>query len=322
MCAFNINSILDTFQGPFKYQKSSNYVWESTSDNRDAFECGASSNQSSTYHNGYGLNSKTYQLMDRAVPSINERPHVISKTEHFKFIAVDVLNLGYQDSVEVLFVVTRDGKLMKYVRWPTLANACLVDEIQLINPKEDQILSMKFLKDTLSLYFGTEKEVLRVPVHRCHVYHNKERCMASNDPYCGWNISKMKCTKAPGNNYKADGWLQPKTPQCSSEHWGKWFTCNQHDSSKDESCKCRKRPCSTLNSETCTDGYELEVANCTMRGGWSEWSEWSLCSPSCGKASTQYRTRACTNPSPMFNGQPCEGSNKEVCHFVALSYFH
>lgn len=81
--------------------------------------------------------------MDRAVPSVNERPYVISKTEQFKFIAADVLNLRHHDSVEVLFVVTRDGKLMKYVRWPTLTEACLVDEIQLINPKEDQILSMK-----------------------------------------------------------------------------------------------------------------------------------------------------------------------------------
>lgn len=173
------------------------------------------------------------------------------------------------------------------------------------------------LKDTLSLYFGTEKEVLRVPVHRCHVFHTKERCLASGDPYCGWSESKLKCTKAPGSNYKADGWIQPASPQCSNEHWGKWFSCKQHDRSMNESCKCRKRPCSSTNSDSCSDGYELEVANCTQNGDWSEWSEWSQCSPSCGSG-RRYRTRACTNPAPMFSGQPCQGPSREVCLSLAL----
>ena len=254
--------------------------------------------------------------MDNAVPAVNERPYVISKNEHFKFIAVDVVKTKYHDSVEILFIATRDGKLMKYVQWPSLKEACLIDEIQLINPKVDQILSMKFLKDTQSLYFGTEKEVLRVSVHRCHIYHSRDKCIASGDPYCGWSESKMKCIKAPGNNYKSESWIQTKTPQCANDFWGKWFPCRQHDKSLQQLCKCRKRPCSS-NTENCADGFEMEVANCTQHGGWSEWSAWSSCSPACGKG-VQHRTRTCTNPLPLFNGQQCEGPNREVCSAIPM----
>jgi len=169
---------------------------------------------------------------------------------------------------------------------------------------------MKYLKDTQSLYFGTEKEVLRVLVHRCNNYHTKETCIASGDPYCGWSENKMKCTKAPGNNYKSDNWIQSKITQCLNERWDKWFACKQHDKSSEETCKCRKRPCS-LNEDRCSDGFEVQITNCTQHGGWSEWSPWSVCTPACGKG-VQYRTRTCTNPTPQFNGQPCSGPDKEV----------
>jgi len=261
-----------------------------------------------------------YQLMDSAVPSINERPYVISKNEHFQFIAVDVIKTKYFDAVEILYIATRDGKLMKYVKWPTLAEACLVSEMQLITEStgDDQILTMKFLRDTQSLYLGTENEVIKVSVYRCHEYNNKEKCISSGDPYCGWNLSKMKCTKPPGNNVKSKDWIQSETPKCAGSHWSQWVSCNQHDKSMDESCKCRKRPCTSLNGNNCVDGFELEVTNCTQNGGWSDWSAWSTCNPSCGKG-LQSRTRTCTNPVPQFNGQPCEGSDKEVCFLVKMA---
>lgn len=315
VCAFSVDSIASAFQGPFKYQKSSTHAWESVTDKKDVFECGASGNQSDNY--GHLRLNSMYQLMDNAVPSTSERPYVISKNEHFKFIAVDVIKTKYYDSVEVLYIATREGKLMKYVKWPSLSEACLVTEMHLLSEPitgtigGDQILTMKFLKDTQSLYIGTEKQVIRVSVGRCHEYSSKDKCLSSGDPYCGWNTIKMKCTKAPGNNYKSENWSQSRSPKCSSEHWGKWVSCKQHDKSLDESCQCRKRACTSLSSDSCVDGYELEVTNCTQHGAWSDWSAWSTCTPSCGKG-LQYRTRSCTNPMPQFGGQACEGTNREV----------
>ena len=84
-----MDSILDAFQGPFKYQKTSNYIWESVETNKDVFECHANSNNTKTYED-LRLNT-LYQLMDNVVQAVNGRPFTISKDKHFKFIAVDLI---------------------------------------------------------------------------------------------------------------------------------------------------------------------------------------------------------------------------------------
>lgn len=320
MCAFTIDSILDAFQGAFKYQKSSNHIWESVNDNKDVFECPANTNHSDNYNN-LRLNS-VYQLMDNAVQPVNGRPFMISKNEYFKFIAVDVIKTRYHDFVEVFFIATKDGKLLKYVQWPFLTESCLVDQFQLVDSSHDSILSMKFLKDTQSLYLGTQREVLRVSVHRCHIFYTKEQCMSSGDPYCGWSETKMKCISAPGNNYRSPNWLQTNSTKCmENNHWGKWSICRQHDKPAQESCLCRKRKCTLESEENCVDGFELQVTNCTRNGGWSEWSSWSTCAPSCGRG-VQYRTRMCTNPVPSHSGSQCKGLNKEVCLFLFFTFIN
>ncbi|OTF83187.1 semaphorin-5A-like protein, partial [Euroglyphus maynei] len=127
-----------------------------------------------------------------------------------------------------------------------------------------------FLKaHTESLYFGTEKEFIRLSVHQCHNYHSKDQCIQSGDPYCGWNEIKMKCIRPPGNNLKDENWIQSDQPTCSPR-WSKWFTCSEtglRSSSTNETCKCRKRPCTAnSNDQHCFDGYEYEVSNCTRNG--------------------------------------------------------
>ena len=59
-----------------------------------------------------------------------------------------------------------------------------------------------------------------------------------------------------------------------------------------------------------------------VRGGWSFWSSWSNCphpnpKDNCGNQ-FRNRERSCTNPTPTFNGEYCEGAGKEYqnCSFV------
>nr|XP_046909276.1 semaphorin-5A-like isoform X1 [Dermatophagoides farinae]XP_046909278.1 semaphorin-5A-like isoform X1 [Dermatophagoides farinae] len=328
VCAFTMDSVLEAFRGPFKYQPSSSHLWERRDDNHDVFECQVTNttNQSKSYST-LRLNSK-YQQMDDAVQPIDGRPFIFAKNEHFKFIAVDLIKTKYFSTVEVMFVATIDGKLLKYVKWPDMTESCLIDEIQLIDSNENQFLSMQFWKDTESLYFGTEKEFIRSSVHQCHNYHNKDECIQSGDPYCGWHEIKMKCMRPPGNNLRDENWIQSDQPTCLPR-WSKWFTCNEADNglsrsttNTDETCKCRKRPCmmaNNLGDQHCYDGYEYQVSNCTRNGGWSEWTSWSSCMPSCGRG-IQYRTRNCNNPIPSNNGKYCSGNDREERQCDNLPY--
>ncbi|XP_055958261.1 SCO-spondin [Patella vulgata] len=55
---------------------------------------------------------------------------------------------------------------------------------------------------------------------------------------------------------------------------------------------------------------------CPINGGWSEYSKWLYtndCSVSCGTGTrSQLRTRTCTNPTPQFGGEECEGNYNET----------
>ncbi|KAJ8037143.1 Coadhesin [Holothuria leucospilota] len=49
---------------------------------------------------------------------------------------------------------------------------------------------------------------------------------------------------------------------------------------------------------------------CDRKGGWSEWSDWTECTALCGNG-TRYRLRACDNPTPIGEGNECEGEGHE-----------
>ncbi|VDI00055.1 Hypothetical predicted protein, partial [Mytilus galloprovincialis] len=48
-----------------------------------------------------------------------------------------------------------------------------------------------------------------------------------------------------------------------------------------------------------------------LDGQWAEWNEWSECTISCGKG-YKLRNRSCTDPSPQFGGELCNGNETET----------
>lgn len=56
----------------------------------------------------------------------------------------------------------------------------------------------------------------------------------------------------------------------------------------------------------------------SIDGAWSDWSAWSEC-PYCD-GSLRVRYRNCTNPTPKFDGLPCEGpvEDRMLCNHTAF----
>jgi hypothetical protein len=70
---------------------------------------------------------------------------------------------------------------------------------------------------------------------------------------------------------------------------------------------------STIDPDTGIQREERDCNNyhCPINGGWSDWATtWSTCSKLCGTG-TQYTTRTCDNPAPRYNGDYCQGSNRQ-----------
>ncbi|XP_076082455.1 neurotrypsin-like [Mytilus galloprovincialis] len=90
--------------------------------------------------------------------------------------------------------------------------------------------------------------------------------------------------------------------------------------------------CSGIESRLMTCSYDPITTDCgsyedigvscsftcptTVNGGWSTWSPWSACF--CG--THQFRTRNCTNPTPMYGGQYCEGYPAEQRNCSSFCY--
>ena len=105
--------------------------------------------------------------------------------------------------------------------------------------------------------------------------------------------------------------------------WSSWstftscsVTCGAGVMTRTRSCD---NPLPLHNGKMCS-GYPQEEAvcetqvECPIHGGWSPWGEFSHCSVTCGLGSKE-RTRECSSPYPLYDGNACVGEAVEriVC---------
>ncbi|XP_055305519.1 semaphorin-5A isoform X2 [Sitodiplosis mosellana] len=325
ICAFNLSSINSAFNGAFKHQETASSTWERKElEHRNQFECKFS--PISSMRHDLLMGSHRFQLMDESVQPITMEPLFMSALERFNHIALDTVATKMHNKLQVLYISTQDNLIKKLSILPRKRETCVIEIWQPEVEKNSKILTLQYLKQTESLYIGTEHSVLRIPSNHCSRHLSRLNCLNAMDPYCGWNDLQQECTPPPDGEPLKRFWFQ-QANECplvtapidgGFSAWSEWFKCNQHtddhrhESSNLDSCLCRTRVCNNPSPGQgglpCT-GTTISVTNCTVHGKWSEWSAWSACSQTCGIA-VKSRRRYCGSPEPSFGGRTCVGPDR------------
>ncbi|XP_055603585.1 semaphorin-5A [Uranotaenia lowii] len=338
ICAYNMSSIQAAFAGSFKYQESQGSAWHrQEAQHREQFECNANP---ATRHTSL-MDSSKYQLMDQAVQPIIGQPLHHTQLERFHQIAIDIIPTKLHERVHIIYVATDTGLIKKISVLPRTKTTCVV-EIWRPEPTADvRIRTIQYVKETDSLYVGTDAALSRISAHHCNRHLSKVSCLNSMDPYCGWNELQEACTIAPNGDTLARYWIQNATecPVLTApvdggwSAWSDWNKCaqagaqpqaasngNEDLAANSDSCLCRTRSCDNPSpkngGKSCT-GVSIAVTNCTVHGGWTDWSPWSACSQTCGMA-VKTRRRTCGNPKPAHGGRVCVGPDRAEIYCTHL----
>ncbi|CAG9793298.1 unnamed protein product [Diatraea saccharalis] len=332
VCIYNMSDVHAAFDGPYKVKDTPTSTWEPRSPTvqaRDHFRCmpDLSPHQA--------IEFQRYKLMNEPIQPILGEPVYKMTSERFTHVTVDVTTAKAVSKQFVVFVATQAGAVIKLAILPQFVGACLV-EVWKLKDKEGgfNVQSMQFVKETMSVYIGSDEGVLRIGGERCSRYKSRSGCVGATDPHCGWDNGRELCVGAKDHLHEAD-FIQ-STNNCPSvdipvdggwSYWSEWAPCMQDGTShtiygdeKPDMCMCRSRRCDNprpANGGQQCQGPHIAVTNCTVHGGWSPWSGWSECSASCGIA-VKSRRRSCSAPEPKFGGRVCVGLDSQDVYCTNL----
>ncbi|XP_029304398.1 semaphorin-5B-like isoform X1 [Cottoperca gobio] len=324
VCAFNLSSITQAFNGPFRYQENPRTAWLSTPNPTPNFQCGTLEEGGP----GGNLTERSLQdaqrlfLMNDVVQPITINPLLTQDNLRFSKLVVDIVQ-GRDSLYHVMYIGTEYGTILKVLSTTNKSlQGCYLEELRLLpQGKMGPIKSLQILHSDRSLIVGLDDRLVKIPLERCSSYPTESNCMEARDPYCGWDHKQKRCTTIEESS-NMNQWTQNIT-ECPVRNltqdggfgsWAPWQPCNHDDGEGSiSSCVCRSRLCdgplAQCGGVECT-GPTIQVANCSRNGGWTPWSSWGQCSSSCA-IGFEVRQRSCNNPSPRHGGRICVGQGRE-----------
>jgi hypothetical protein len=309
VCVYDKAALEAAFNGPFLHQRRKDAAWEvyRPVEGEEYYKCSSSSSSSSS-NSKLIIDSRRFQLKLNAVQPVHRSGAVIVTSDE----AHKILHLAVDSSlsaltsrvnaanshVDVLFAATAANTLLKYTIVGLSNNACLLEEMQIIDDEQNnRINNMKLLDDQSVLLVATSDRVIRVPTTAtaCHAHTNYFACLAHADPYCVWESRSQRCTLI----HSAILLLNSTTSASSSYHQN------------------------VLSSTSCANANTMHMMR-PVDGGLGEWTAWTSCSTRISSSNSnesaaevivaecKCRTRQCNRPAPRNGGRGCDESQAMI----------
>jgi semaphorin 6 len=177
VCAFSVNSLLETFNGPFKGQETDYSNWLAVLDHRVPYpRPGECVNDNRNMLNDSATFVNEHPLMDKAVSAFFTRPLLVRVSLEYRLtkIAVDWQVRALDGKAyDVLFIGTDHGKVIKALNSASFdshkaVNSVVIEELQVL-PRKVAVkdLYVARMDGESKLVVVSDDEIRAVKLHRC-----------------------------------------------------------------------------------------------------------------------------------------------------------
>lgn len=203
VCAFSIQDILDTFEGPFKSQRDIHSNWLQVPHSQvPEPRPGKCVDDSRTLPKASVNFVKMNTLMDLSVQSLHARPVFTRVSLLYRLSAITVdpqVKALDGNTYDVIFVGTNDGKVIKFVN---ILSSNTTDDVKTVVISETQafqpgikVNEMTISKKNKKLIVISNGKIISLPLSNCneHEFKSCRKCLELQDPYCAWDDGNREC---------------------------------------------------------------------------------------------------------------------------------
>ncbi|ELU01896.1 hypothetical protein CAPTEDRAFT_100167, partial [Capitella teleta] len=182
VCVYNSTSFNNAFSGSYKYQANAEMAWTRVTNSRPNHQVYSWQQSKHTMINPlfsalqrqHLVDAQKFQMMDDAVQPLSQEPVVVAENERFTHIAVHQIQTKHHEKFNVVFLVTLEGYIKKFITLPESKKACLVEEIRVVKGEEiHPVQSFQLDKDKGTLFLGMRNRIFQISVQRCDRFKTK-----------------------------------------------------------------------------------------------------------------------------------------------------